>query len=58
MLLVPGLAITNAIRDTIAGDYLSGLTRGSEAILIALSIAAGTGTVIGFYVNTLGGSIL
>ena len=57
MLLVPGLAITTAIRDTIAGDYLSGLTRGSGAILIALSIAAGTGTVIGFYVNALGGII-
>ena len=25
MLLVPGLAITNAIRDTISGDLLAGL---------------------------------
>lgn len=31
MLLVPGLAITNAIRDTMSTDYLSGLARGAEA---------------------------
>lgn len=45
MLLAPGLAITNAIRDTIAGDYVSGLARGVEAFLVAISIAAGTGLV-------------
>lgn len=43
MLLVPGLAITNAIRDTVAGDYLSGLSRGMEAFLTALAIAIGAG---------------
>ena len=43
MLLVPGLAITNAIRDTIAGDYLSGLARSTEAILVAIAIAMGVG---------------
>ena len=57
MLLVPGLAITNAIRDTIAGDFLAGLTRASEAFLTAIAIASGTGVVIGFFVNTLGGSL-
>lgn len=41
MTLVPGLVITNAIRDIIAGDYLSGLTKGVEALLIAAAIAAG-----------------
>lgn len=46
MLLVPGLTITNAIRDTIAGDFLSGLTKGAEAFLIAVSIAVGTGAVL------------
>ncbi|MGL4991175.1 MAG: threonine/serine ThrE exporter family protein [Sarcina sp.] len=55
MLLVPGLTITNAIRDTIAGDLLSGLTRGAEAIFVAISIAIGTGVVMTIWVNHLGG---
>lgn len=46
MLLVPGLAITNAIRDTVAGDYLSGLSRGVEASLTALAIAIGAGFML------------
>ncbi|MGL5152521.1 MAG: threonine/serine exporter family protein [Clostridium sp.] len=57
MLLVPGLAITNAIRDTIAGDLVSGLTKAAEAFLVAVSIAVGTGAVLSFYINTLGGAI-
>ncbi|MGL4772409.1 MAG: threonine/serine exporter family protein [Clostridium sp.] len=55
MLLVPGLAITNAIRDTIAGDLVSGLTKAAEAFLVAISIAVGTGAVLSFFINTLGG---
>lgn len=43
MLLVPGLAITNAIKDSVNGDLVSGLTRGAESILIAMSIAIGSG---------------
>lgn len=41
MPLVPGLAITNAIRDVIAGDLLSGLSRGLEAMLTAVAVAMG-----------------
>jgi uncharacterized membrane protein YjjP (DUF1212 family) len=41
MPLVPGLAITNAIRDVIAGDLLSGLSRGLEATLTAVAVAMG-----------------
>ncbi|WP_373898558.1 threonine/serine exporter family protein [Haloimpatiens sp. FM7315] len=48
MLLVPGLAITNAIRDTIAGDLVSGITRAVEAFLVAVGIAVGTGIVLKF----------
>ena len=55
MLLVPGLAITNAIRDIIAGDYLAGIIKTSEAFLVAIAIAVGTGGVISFWLNVLGG---
>ena len=41
MTLVPGLAITNSIRDIIAGDYLAGVTKAIEALLIGAAIAAG-----------------
>lgn len=55
MLLVPGLAITNAIRDTISGDLLAGLTRALEAFLVAISIAIGTGAVLSFWISIFGG---
>ncbi|AWK52293.1 threonine/serine exporter [Clostridium beijerinckii] len=51
MLLVPGLIITNAIRDTIAGDFLSGITKASEAFLIAVSIAVGTGAILSIFIR-------
>lgn len=43
MPLVPGVAITNAIRDTLNGDYVSGTARAVEAFIKALSIALGVG---------------
>ena len=43
MSLVPGVAITNAIRDTLQGDYLSGCARILEAFLTASAIAIGVG---------------
>ena len=55
MLLVPGLAITNAIRDTIAGDLVSGLARAIEAFLVAIGIAIGSGIILGFWISTFGG---
>lgn len=41
MLLIPGLALTNAIKDIISGDTISGLLRLNEAFVIAVSIATG-----------------
>jgi uncharacterized membrane protein YjjP (DUF1212 family) len=55
MLLVPGLAITNAIRDTIAGDLLAGISRGVEAFLIAVAIAVGSGTTLKLWFSYFGG---
>lgn len=54
MPLVPGLAITNAIRDLIAEDLISAGARGLGAILVALSIAAGVAAVLVPYLR-LGG---
>lgn len=55
MPLLPGLAITSAIRDTIYGDLVSGTTRGAEALLIAISIAAGVGIVLKIWIVLIGG---
>lgn len=41
--LLPGVAITNAIRDTLQGDYMSGGARAIEAFVMAASIAIGIG---------------
>ncbi|MFC0298158.1 threonine/serine exporter family protein [Geobacillus jurassicus] len=41
MPLVPGLAITNAVRDLMAGHLIAGLSRGAEAFLTAFAIGAG-----------------
>ena len=41
MPLVPGLAMTNAVQDTMRGDMVSGLSHGAQAILSACLIAGG-----------------
>lgn len=46
MPLVPGVAITNAIRDVIAGDLLSGMSRGLEAALTSVAVAMGVAIVL------------
>lgn len=46
MTMVPGVAITNAVRDSMCGDYVSGMSRAVDAIVIALSIALGVGIAI------------
>lgn len=47
MPFVPGAAITNAVFDTLHGDYLSGVARAAEAFVIAAAVAVGIG--IGMY---------
>lgn len=49
MLLVPGLAITNAIRDTMRTDYVSGVARAIDAVLCAVAIAIGIVLVLTLY---------
>ena len=54
MLLVPGLALTNSIRDLLEGQLVSGLTRAAEAFFIGLSVAIGAGYILRIYLK-LGG---
>ena len=42
MPLVPGMALTNAMREIMAGDIFSGLNRTAEVLLVATAIALGT----------------
>ena len=49
MILTPCIAFTMGIRDFVQGDYLSGTIRMIDALLIAASIAIGTGLVLGAY---------
>lgn len=41
MTLIPGVGLTNALRDLFTGDSVAGLLRLIEAVLTALAIAAG-----------------
>ena len=49
MPLVPGLAITNAFRDIMAGHLLSGVARGTEALFIAGAIGGGIIVAFNFF---------
>jgi uncharacterized membrane protein YjjP (DUF1212 family) len=49
MPLVPGIPITNAIRDTLQGNYMSGTARAMEAFVISLGIALGVGAGLGLF---------
>lgn len=56
MPLVPGVPLTNSLREIIDRDILSGLVRGIDAIMIAGSI--GIGTIVGsFMAHILTGGI-
>ncbi|GAA0114461.1 threonine/serine exporter family protein [Clostridium senegalense] len=57
MLLVPGLLVTNAIRDTLNGDLISGISRAVEALIIAVSIAIGTAIGFKLFIFILGGTL-
>lgn len=46
MLLVPGLSMTNGIRDMLSGDTMSGMLRLMEAVVIAIALAVGFALVL------------
>jgi len=49
MPLVPGLLITNAVRDLMAGHLVSGLSKGAEAMLTASAIGAGIAVTLSVF---------
>lgn len=46
MTLVPGVALTNGIRDLISGELIAGTTKMMEAVFIAIALAFGVGIVL------------
>ncbi len=57
MPLLPGVSLTNGLRDFISGDLLAGLARVCEAIVISLSIAIGVGIILKLWINLFGGAL-
>lgn len=56
MPMLPGLAMTNAIRDAMRGDLVSGVARAGEALLRSVVLAAGAGVAIQLWM-ALGGLV-
>ena len=54
MNLVPGIAITNSMRDIIAGDIIAGMMKMTEAFLAAIGIAAGVTVPLAMLQSFLG----
>ena len=46
MILIPGVALTNGIKDALYGDFVSGLAKFGEAMLIIAAVGAGIGTAL------------
>lgn len=46
MVLAPGVVMTTAIRDMLSGELVSGVTRGAEALSIAVGIATGVAVIL------------
>lgn len=46
MPLLPGLAMTNAVRDSIRGDIISGVARGADALISVIMLSAGVAVAL------------
>ena len=46
MNLVPGIAITNVMRDILGGDLIAGIIKLVESLMVAVGIALGAGLAI------------
>ena len=55
MTLVPGVGITNIMRDIISGDVIAGTNKIAEVLLIAVAIAVGIALPLSAFTNFMGG---
>jgi uncharacterized membrane protein YjjB (DUF3815 family) len=53
-IFMPGVAITNAARDLLSGDMISGVARAADAAITAVAISGGAGVIAGIWVFTGG----
>lgn len=54
MTLVPGVLLTNAVRDALTGDLLSGAARMVEALFVSVAIAGGVGAALSIWLRIRG----
>lgn len=57
MPLIPGINMTNALRDLMIGDIITGILRLGEALMIAVSIAVGFALAIMLFGRLIGMSV-
>ena len=58
MPMLPGLAMTNAVQDTMRGDMVSGLSHGVSAVLTAVLVAGGALMAASLFSLLTGGAAL
>lgn len=58
MILLPGVAITNAIRDTLHADYMAGGAKIIEAFVVAASVGVGIGAGLALGAIAFGGGLV
>ena len=58
MPMLPGLAMTNAVQDTMRGDMVSGLSHGVNAVLTAVLVAGGALMAASLFSLLTGGAAL
>ena len=46
MILLPGVILTNGIKDMLYGDFSSGISRFSEALIVIAAVSAGIATAL------------
>lgn len=51
IVLLPGVALTNGIKDVLYGDYVSGFAKFSEAILIIVAMGVGIATALSLFMK-------
>lgn len=56
MIFVPGITFVNTIRDLTAGDLIAGTSRFTEVVMVAASLAVGTGIILKTFMS-LGGVV-